>query len=144
MMSLRSLGLISDQTMREHRARWFVYAGPAGGPFEKIPHDSRMRGSWWGYDVTCSCGWESHTGGAVRSYVADKLDEHRFDAQGVAERVAAGRPVTAIRGLRAGQHGVETMGPDGVCSVVLVLWDGAGDEEGYSTSDLRYEEGRRS
>lgn len=80
-MSLHSLGLISDETMREHRARWYVYAGPAGGPFGKIPHNSKMRGSWWGYDVTCSCGWESRTGGAVRRYVADKLDDHRLDAQ---------------------------------------------------------------
>ena len=81
-MSLASLGLITPQTMREHRARWFVYAGPSGGPFEKIPHNSKMRGSWAGYDVTCSCGWESCTGGAIRSYVADKLDDHRFDVQG--------------------------------------------------------------
>jgi hypothetical protein len=110
-MSLRSLGLITDETMREHRARWLVWAGPAGGPREKIPHTANMRGHWPGWDVACSCGWESCTGGATRSYVASKLDDHRFDAQGVAERLAGGRPVTAIRGLRDGQRGIETMPP---------------------------------
>ncbi len=142
-MSLRSLGLITDETMREHRVRWFVYAGPAGGPFGKIPHTAKMSGSWAGYDVTCSCGWESCTGGAIRSYVASKLDDHRFDAQGLAERIAAGRPVTAVRGLRDGQHGIETMPPsEDFGRVAGVLWDGTNDEEGYSVADLRYEDSR--
>lgn len=77
-MSLRSLGLISDETMREHRARWFAYAGPYG---ERIPHTASMRLHGIGYDVECSCGWESRTGGATRKSVAGMLDDHRYDAQ---------------------------------------------------------------
>jgi hypothetical protein len=29
------------------------------------------------FDVTCSCGWETSTGGAVRSYIQDKVDLHK-------------------------------------------------------------------
>lgn len=54
-----------------HRITWWVYAGP-----ERIRHTSRMRGQW-GYDVTCSCGWETHTGGATRTYVADQVWMHK-------------------------------------------------------------------
>jgi hypothetical protein len=73
---------ISPETMREHRARWFVYAGR-----EKIRHTATMRGQW-GYDVECSCGWKTRTGGGVRSYVEDELFAHRFSAQCDAERAA--------------------------------------------------------
>jgi hypothetical protein len=74
-MSLRTLGLISDQTMREHRATWWVWAGS-----EKIRHTAKMRGAW-GYDATCSCGWESHVGGGTKRYIQEVLDDHRWDAQ---------------------------------------------------------------
>jgi uncharacterized protein YndB with AHSA1/START domain len=67
--------LVTPGTLREHRATWFVCAGR-----ERIRHTASMRGSW-GYDVTCSCGWDSRTGGAVRSYVAGKLLDHRLDSQ---------------------------------------------------------------
>ena len=78
--------LISRETMREHRARWFVYAGGYGTPTEKIPHAASMRGHWPGWDVTCSCGWQTNTGGAIKAYVADKLWEHRWSAQCDSER----------------------------------------------------------
>lgn len=73
--------MISRETLRAHRARWFVYAGGWGTPTEKILHTSTMRGTWAGYDVTCSCGWESRTGGATRSSVEDDLFMHRLMAQ---------------------------------------------------------------
>ena len=80
-MSLHSLGLITDETMREHRARWFVYAGGYGQPLTKIPHTASMRGHWPGYDVECSCGWKSRTGGAIKRSVQDALDDHRYSAE---------------------------------------------------------------
>jgi hypothetical protein len=41
-----------------------------------------MRGTWpGGYDVVCSCGWESRTGGAIRRAVEDELFDHRLGAQ---------------------------------------------------------------
>jgi hypothetical protein len=72
----------TEDTKREHRARWFVYTGQVvDGARERIPWQSAMRGFWPGYEVTCSCGWESRTGGGLRRYVRDLLDEHRSDAQ---------------------------------------------------------------
>jgi hypothetical protein len=58
-------------TEREHRVRWFVYAGG-----ERIPRTATMRGAW-GYDAVCSCGWDSRTGGALRRYVADSVWLHK-------------------------------------------------------------------
>jgi hypothetical protein len=57
--------------MTDHRIRWYVYAGS-----ERIPRTSGMRGLW-GYDVTCSCGWETRTGGAVRRYIEDEVWTHK-------------------------------------------------------------------
>jgi hypothetical protein len=57
-----------------HRATWWVYAGA-----NRIRHTAQMRGQW-DYDVTCSCGWDSHTGGATRRYIQEKLDDHRAEA----------------------------------------------------------------
>jgi len=74
--------LISSETLKAHRARWFVWAGGV-----KIRRNSKMRGSW-GYDVTCSCGWESKTGGATYGTVEDALFDHRHDAQIEAEVLA--------------------------------------------------------
>ena len=80
-MSLRSLGLIADETMCEHRATWWVWGwNSSTGEQRKMRHASTMRGTW-GWDVTCSCGWESRTGGATRASVQRDLDDHRLDAQ---------------------------------------------------------------
>ena len=67
--------LITPETMAAHRATWFVWAGG-----QKMRREATMRGTW-GYDVTCSCGWESRTGGATRRSVEDMLWDHRYDAQ---------------------------------------------------------------
>jgi hypothetical protein len=78
-MSLASL--ITPQTRREHRATWYAYAGGRGQLLQKMRHTAQMRGHWAGYDVTCSCGWESHTGGATRGCVSGMLWDHRYAAQ---------------------------------------------------------------
>jgi hypothetical protein len=67
--------LITAETIEAHRAKWFVWAGGV-----KMPRTAKMRGTW-GYDVTCSCGWESRTGGATRTSVENALWDHRFSAQ---------------------------------------------------------------
>lgn len=72
-MSLNSL--LSAETMKAHRATWYVYAGG-----EKIRKTAQMRGAW-GHDVACSCGWESKTGGATKAAVDEELFDHRFGAQ---------------------------------------------------------------
>lgn len=85
-MSLTKL-LISKGTLSEHRVRWFVYTGAVeNGKRERIPWQSTMRGFWPGYDVVCSCGWESRTGGATRTSVEDALLDHRWSEQCAKER----------------------------------------------------------
>jgi hypothetical protein len=58
----------------EHRVTWWVYAGT-----ERIRRTATMRGLW-AYDVTCSCGWDSKTGGCVRSYMTQAVADHKWEA----------------------------------------------------------------
>jgi hypothetical protein len=44
---------------------------------EKMPHTSSMRGNW-GFDFVCSCGYESKTGGAVRSWINEAIQKHKW------------------------------------------------------------------
>lgn len=84
--------LISPEIMKAHRARWFVYTGqtdPETRRPERIRYQSSMRGFWPGYDVVCSCGWETRTGGATRRWVAEELFDHRFSAQVAADNKEA-------------------------------------------------------
>lgn len=72
---------ISPETMREHRATWWVYPEPGNtDPATRIRHSAQMRGTW-GYDVTCSCGWDSRIGGGLRRAAAEALEDHRADVQ---------------------------------------------------------------
>lgn len=81
-MSAVMNSLLTAETKAAHRARWFVYAAS-----EKIPYQSTMRGTW-GFDVECSCGWKSATGGGLRRYIEEQLGNHRWIAQCEAERSA--------------------------------------------------------
>ena len=68
-----------SETATTHRMTWFVYTGGtnADGTRERIRRTASMRGTWPGYDVVCSCGDESHTGGAVRSYIENAIWGHK-------------------------------------------------------------------
>lgn len=58
------------------RITWWVWAGG-----EKMRHTANMRGTW-GYDASCSCGWESRTGGATRGSVQRDVDDHKYNVTG--------------------------------------------------------------
>ncbi len=58
-----------------HRIRWYVVL-PSG----RLPHTAQMRGTW-AYDVVCSCGWDSHTGGGTLTYLRSLVTEHKWDAE---------------------------------------------------------------
>lgn len=62
----------------EHRIRWYVYAGGNGSPLVKMRHKATMRGHWPGWDVECSCGWQTLTGGATRSYIRAEVELHKI------------------------------------------------------------------
>jgi hypothetical protein len=89
---------ITAETKREHRARWFVYAGGNGAPLEKIRWQSTMRGHWPGYDAECSCGWASKTGGATKASVEDALWDHRFGAQSEQAHIPMASPGARTEG----------------------------------------------
>ena len=73
-----SVTAVSPETMREHRATWWVYTGAmVNGRRERIRRQARMQGVWPGYDVTCSCGYETRLG-ATRGSVARDLLAHRL------------------------------------------------------------------
>ncbi len=57
---------------KKHFIKWFVYAGGT-----KIRHESTMRGAW-GYDVECSCGWTTRTGGATLSAMRHEVRLHKI------------------------------------------------------------------
>ncbi len=71
---------ITPETKAAHRARWFARLEG-----EWIPRNSIMPGSAWGWDVRCSCGWETRTGGAIEAFIRSELFWHRFYAQADAE-----------------------------------------------------------
>lgn len=60
-----------ETVAQQHRIMWWVYAGR-----ERIRHTDTMRGRW-GWDATCTCGWDTKTGGAVRSYIAREVMWHK-------------------------------------------------------------------
>lgn len=58
-----------------HKISWWVWAGNV-----KIPRTSHMRGTW-GYDATCSCGWKTRSGGAVKQYIQKEIYWHKLEAK---------------------------------------------------------------
>ena len=79
---------IRPEILAAHRATWSAYAGGWGVPTERVPKTASMRGRWAGYDVACSCGWDSATGGAILPRVEEALWDHRMDAQIEADAAA--------------------------------------------------------
>jgi len=76
--------MIRPEILAAHRATWFVWAGGV-----RMRRTSKMMGTW-GHDVTCSCGWDSKTGGATRLSVEDALFDHRLSEQTDADALALG------------------------------------------------------
>lgn len=69
------------------RIIWWVYVGDSDSPGgrQRIRRTATMRGTW-GYDAECTThGWDSRTGGAVRSYVAREVWAHKYFEQGKRE-----------------------------------------------------------
>lgn len=78
--------MISDETKKAHRITWYVREPESeacpDGYRRMTAHFRRtayMRG--FGFDVRCSCGWDSKTGGAVKSYVEEEVRKHRSEAE---------------------------------------------------------------
>jgi hypothetical protein len=61
-----------------HRITWYVWDSN-GADRTKIRHTASMRGSWPDWDATCECGWQSHTGGAIKASVQRDVWNHKLD-----------------------------------------------------------------
>lgn len=79
MNTMARSSLISKDTVKAHRMTWWVLVDPVERTWMR--RTSSMRGWWPGYDVECTCGWKSATGGAVKSYIDKIVWDHRFDAE---------------------------------------------------------------
>jgi hypothetical protein len=58
-----------------HKIRHFVVVDGT-----LIPRESGMRGAW-PCEAKCSCGWETRTGGAVRSFINTEVADHKWDVE---------------------------------------------------------------
>lgn len=90
-----------------HAIRWFGRVERCDEfPDGYVPRNRHMRGRDWGWDVRCSCGWDSRTGGAIEASVRRDVESHRLDVA-IAPAMAAdgfvlvaGRFVTAAEAER--------------------------------------------
>lgn len=62
-----------------HRIRHYVYGVP-GDRSTLIPREPTMRGAW-ACEAKCSCGWETRTGGAVRSSIERDVRWHKWEVE---------------------------------------------------------------
>jgi hypothetical protein len=63
--------------------KWFAVA-PNG---EKIRNNQGLINNAW--DATCSCGWESKTGGAIKASVLRDVESHKIYSHNYTWKVAA-------------------------------------------------------
>ena len=63
--------------MTAHTISWF---GVDPSTRERIPRTRHMNGADWGWDATCSCGWDSRTGGAIQQRIIESIADHKWEA----------------------------------------------------------------
>jgi hypothetical protein len=66
----------------KHRIRWFarIEPGSVEAPDGWLPRTKQMKGNW-GWDVRCSCGQESRTGGATQRYIKERIYWHKLTGE---------------------------------------------------------------
>jgi hypothetical protein len=67
---------VTPETMQAHRIRWFGVVGNL-----RVPRNRHMAAKDWGWDVECSCGWKSRTGGALHVRIREAIEDHRWEAE---------------------------------------------------------------
>lgn len=63
----------------KHKVRWFARFPGTDEDWTPRSAGMSMAASQFGWDVRCSCGWETHSGGGVPSYIRQLIWEHRWD-----------------------------------------------------------------
>jgi hypothetical protein len=69
-------------TTEKIQIKWFVYSGS-----EKMPYTGGIGFRAW--DASCSCGWQSSTGGAIRASVLREVNEHKTFVHGYSYKAGA-------------------------------------------------------
>lgn len=72
---LANVDFINHPLNSKPAVKWF---GVIGGK-TRYPREKGMAAKDWGWDATCSCGWDSGTGGALMSSVKKDVEKHKFD-----------------------------------------------------------------
>ena len=87
----------------KHSIKWWAIGTSMTGERYRIRRQSSMSmaSNNFGWEATCSCGWETHTGGAVPSCVRDLIADHKFDValaanfdDALAAKIEEGRMIT--------------------------------------------------
>lgn len=55
----------------------------------RVRRNARMNGRDWGWDATCSCGWDSRIGGGTQAAVRRAIGDHKWDVAYEANRTEA-------------------------------------------------------
>jgi hypothetical protein len=70
----KKAGLDYKAVRAGHRATW---KWTTGGKWYTQPWGVSVKGI--GFDLTCKCGWESRTGGAIKARVEEMHEQHIFE-----------------------------------------------------------------
>jgi hypothetical protein len=65
----------------KHIIRWFARFPGTDEDWTPRSAGMSMAANQFGWDVRCSCGWETRTGGAVPRYIRDQIWWHRWDVE---------------------------------------------------------------
>lgn len=67
----------------EHRISWWAYAWGYDGNVERLPRQPYMkaREGWRAWEATCSCGWQTRTGGALASWIQKEIRWHKWEVE---------------------------------------------------------------
>lgn len=73
------MALVSTPATRaNHRIRWYARVQPDGYvPDGWLPRNSQMADASFGWDVKCSCGQQTGTGGAIAARIREAVYWHR-------------------------------------------------------------------
>lgn len=73
--------VVDDEPIEQvkHTIRWFAVVDGT-----RIARRSWMTpaNGWHGFDATCSCGWDSRTGGALQARIDDAVRDHKWEVEG--------------------------------------------------------------
>lgn len=75
-------------TSIKHSIRYFGIADDGS----RVPCTKTMKGSDWGWDATCACGWDSRTGGVIHARIVELVAAHKAEILAIAADIVA--PVT--------------------------------------------------